>query len=117
MGGFLAGSESTKIHPAVLPDEAGGDIVITKTRTGAFSGTELQNVLRALGAEHLVVAGVATSGCVLSTVRVAADMDYKITVLEDLCSDANEEVQKVLMGYVFPKQGKVVSSEEWIKGL
>lgn len=66
--------------------------------------------------ENLVIAGVITSGAVLSTVRAAADLDYKITVLSDLCVDRDQEVHDVLVGKVFPKQAAVIGSEEWANG-
>ncbi|HEX5554366.1 MAG TPA: isochorismatase family protein [Chitinophagaceae bacterium] len=38
-------------------------------------------VLRSLGITHIVLAGIATSGVALSTLREAADKDYQITVV------------------------------------
>jgi nicotinamidase-related amidase len=59
-----------------------------------------------------VLAGIATSGVVLSTLRHAADADYRIIVASDCCSDRDVEVHRVLLGKVFPRQAKVVTSEE-----
>jgi nicotinamidase-related amidase len=67
--------------------------------------------------DTLVLAGVATSGAVLSTLRQAADLDFKLTVLEDLCLDTDEEVHRVLVEKVFKRQATVISSEEWIEKL
>src|SRR5579872_5262722 len=86
---------ATEIHPNVAPHE--GDVVVTKRRVGAFSGSDLDVVLRALQVEGLVLTGIATSGVVLSTVRAAADLDFRCTVLSDCCADADEEVHRVLM--------------------
>ncbi|WP_370466733.1 cysteine hydrolase family protein [Streptacidiphilus sp. PB12-B1b] len=47
----------------------------------AFTGSELEVVLRSPGAIRLVLAGISTSGVVLSTVREAADRGYRLTVL------------------------------------
>jgi nicotinamidase-related amidase len=74
-------------------------------------------VLKSLGVGHIVLAGVLTSGVVLSTVREAADLDYVITVLEDLCLDVDAEVQDVLMKKLFPLQGTVVTAEKFVEGL
>ncbi len=89
-----------KIHPDVAPRE--GEIIVTKRRVSAFTGSDLEVVLRALDIRHLVLTGVATSGVVLSTTREAADKDYRITVLTDCCADADEEVHRVLTTKVFP---------------
>ena len=102
---------STAIHPAVAPQA--GDVVVTKRRVGAFSGSDLEVVLRSQGITSLVLAGIATSGVVLSTLRLAADMDFEIVVLSDACADADAEVHEVLMTKVFPRQAEVLTVDEW----
>ena len=101
-------------QPAIPPGS--GDVVVVKRRVSAFTGSDLEVVLRAKGVQHLVLAGIATSGVVLSTLREAADKDYRLTVLSDLCADTDAEVHNVLMNKVFPRQAEVVSSAEWMKG-
>jgi nicotinamidase-related amidase len=54
---------------------------------------------------------------VLSTVRWAADADYELIVLEDCCADADEEVHRVLMQKVFPRQAMVVQAQEFLQAL
>ncbi|KAI9924928.1 hypothetical protein AWENTII_006558 [Aspergillus wentii] len=111
---FLEGDASVEIHPSVTPVQ--GDVIITKRRVSSFTGTELDLVLRSLGAEHLVLAGLSTSGAVLSTVRQGADLDYSLTVLEDLCRDRDYELHDVLMKKVIARQAQVVSSAQWVAG-
>ena len=106
---------TTQVHPAVAPQS--GEIVVTKRRVSAFSGSDLHLVLRSLGVDSLVLTGIATSGVVLSTLREAADLDYVITVLRDGCLDRDEEVHRVLMDTVFPRQASVVFVAEWIAGI
>ena len=105
---------ATQIHPAVAPDP--GEVLVTKRRVSAFSGSDLDVVLRAIGVDSLVLAGIATSGVVLSTLRQAADLDFGLTVLEDGCADADPEVHRVLMEKVFPRQASVRTAAEWIDG-
>lgn len=102
---------STAIHPAVAPQS--GDVVVTKRRVGAFSGSDLEVVLRSQGVNSLVLTGIATSGVVLSTLRTAADMDFEITVLSDCCADSDPVVHDVLMTKVFPRQAEVLTVDEW----
>ena len=45
--------------------------------------------------------------------REAADRDYELTVLRDACVDGDEEVHRVLMDKVFPRQAEVLSVAEW----
>lgn len=106
---------STAIHPAVAPQA--GDVVVTKRRVGAFSGSDLEVVLRSQGITSLVLTGIATSGVVLSTLRAAADMDFEIAVLSDGCADADAEVHDVLMTKGFPRQAEVLTVAEWQAGL
>ena len=86
---------------------------MTKRRVGAFSGSDLEVVLRSQGVNSLVLTGIATSGVVLSTLRAAADMDFEITVLSDCCADADPIVHDVLMTKVFPRQAEVLTVDEW----
>ncbi len=57
-----------------------GDIVIVKKRPSAFFGTDLDWVLRGLGAERLIVVGTSTNWAVESTVRDADSLDYRVVI-------------------------------------
>jgi nicotinamidase-related amidase len=99
------GTPDAEIHPDLAPGP--GDVVVTKTRVGAFSTTPLETHLRGRGIDTLVLAGVSTSGVVLSTVRDAADRDYRLFVLRDCCLDT-PEVHSVLVSQIFPRQAEVI---------
>jgi nicotinamidase-related amidase len=103
-----AASPQTQIDPRIAPAE--GEIVVRKKRVGAFSTTDLHEQLAARGVDTLVLAGVATGGVVLSTVRDAADRDYRLVVLEDGCWDSDPEVHRVLTAKVFARGGVTVTS-------
>lgn len=107
----LLTGRSMEIASALAPQPT--DIVVTKRRVSAFSGSDLEVVLRAQGISHLVLCGISTSGVVLSTLREAADRDYQLTVLADCCFDNDEEVQRVLLTKIFPRQAEVLQVETW----
>jgi nicotinamidase-related amidase len=109
---FTATDPEASIHPHVAPAE--GDIVVTKKRVSAFAGSDLEIVLRGRGVDHLVLTGIATSGVVLSTLRQAADLDYRLGVLADGCLDGDPEVHRVLTEKVFPRQAEVSTVADWI---
>jgi nicotinamidase-related amidase len=109
-GGFPADSPQAAVDERVAPEP--GDIVVRKTRVGAFSTTDLDEQLRARDVNTLILAGVATSGVVLSTVRDGADRDYRIFVLSDGCADRDDEVHTVLTQKVFPRQAWVITIAE-----
>ena len=110
---FTAADPDTAVHPDVAPTER--DIVVTKKRVSAFAGSDLEVVLRGRGIDHLVLTGIATSGVVLSTLRQAADLDYRLTVLADGCLDADPEVHRVLTEKVFPRQSEVSTVTDWTR--
>jgi nicotinamidase-related amidase len=110
-GGLVLGEKSTEVDAQLLRGK--GEILVTKKRISAFAGSDLQTVLSARDVDHLVLAGIATGGVVLSTVRQAADLDFGLTVLSDLCLDLDDEVHRVLIGKVFPRHGDVVESTKW----
>ncbi len=116
-----AGDAYTQDHPATavhasLAPEA-GEPVIVKRRVSAFTGSDLDVLLRGAQADTLILTGIATSGVVLSTLRQAADLDYRITVLADACADRDPEVHRVLTEKVFPRQALVTTTDEWIASL
>jgi nicotinamidase-related amidase len=100
-----------EIHPGIIPKA--GDLVLTKQRTGPFTTTNLNEVLKKFGADTLVLFGIATQGCVLTTVRCGADLDYKLVVVSDCCANPpSEEVNRILMDKVFPGQASVITAKE-----
>jgi nicotinamidase-related amidase len=105
--------EYMKIDPELgkLPEE----IQVIKRRISAFTGSDLEVVLRSRGIQHIVLCGISTSGVVLSTIREAADKDYRITVLSDCCADPDPEVHQVLINKIFVRQAEVLTEQEWGK--
>ncbi len=114
-GPFAEYAPDIELHEGVAPAE--GELVLTKVRPGPFSTTALDVTLRDMGVDTLVVMGVATSGCVLSTVRWAVDVNYKFIVVADACSDSDPEVHRVLTEKVYPRQGTVMSAEQFLAAL
>lgn len=114
-GAFTPGDPGAAIHADVapLPDES----VVTKKRVSAFAGSDLDLVLRGGAIDHLVLTGLATGGVVLSTLRQATDLDYRLTVLADACGDADPEVHRVLTEKVFPRQAEVTTVDAWTADL
>jgi nicotinamidase-related amidase len=101
------------VHEDIKP--ADGEVVVVKKRVSAFAGSDLEVMLRAYDIKHMVLAGIATGGVVLSTVREAADKDYRLTVLADCCADQDAEVHEVLLTKIFPRQTDVLTVDEWTK--
>jgi nicotinamidase-related amidase len=114
--GFLAdGSEPAAI--TALLGVQDDDVVVTKTRVGAFSTTNLGLHLGSRGIDTLVLSGISTSGVVLSTVREAADRDFRVIVLGDACGDPEPGLHDVLLEKVFSRQGTVIDSTGFAQAL
>jgi nicotinamidase-related amidase len=103
------------IHPAVRP--AAGEVVVGKHRVNALYGTALDLILRANNIDTLIILGYATSGVVLSTTRYAADLDYRLVVVEDCCADQDPAVHDFLTQRIFPRQAEVVGAADVIAAL
>lgn len=111
MGGdFGADSPTTQIDERVAPQE--GDIVVRKSRVGAFSTTDLAQQLQQRGIDTLILAGISTSGVILSTVRDGADRDYRLIVLSDACADPQTGVHEFLIENVLPRQADIIATAD-----
>jgi nicotinamidase-related amidase len=107
-GRLADGSDEASFHSLLTPDPT--DIVVRKTRVGAFSTTDLHERLQERGVDTVLLTGISTSGVVLSTVRDAADRDYRVVVLEDCCADGDPEVHRILTERVLSRQAHVLDS-------
>lgn len=96
------------------------DIVIDKLRWDAFYFTELEPILRNLGARRLIVAGLQTNVCVESTVRSAMMRNFEVAVPEDAVSTDGEnlhfnslDAMRVLYVEVAPWRELVAPGASW----
>jgi nicotinamidase-related amidase len=104
---FTADDPGAAIHPDVAP----------KNRVSAFAGNNLRQILNVQAIDDLVLAGIATSGIVLSTALQAADLDYRVTVLSDACADRDPGLHNTLVTKVFNRRGDVMTTSEWAESL
>lgn len=81
------------IYAEFMPELAllRGEIVVVKRRYSAFYGTDLELVLRGLGAETPFICGVNTNNCVLATAFDAFSRDFRVVVVADACGSMNGE--------------------------
>jgi nicotinamidase-related amidase len=107
---LYADAPDSRIHARLEPRP--GDIAVRKTRVGAFSTTDLDQQLRARGITSLLLAGLSTSGVVLTTVREAMDRDYRIIVLRDACADRDADIHGFLVDTLFPVHTHVIAVDD-----
>ncbi|MEE6140125.1 cysteine hydrolase [Mycobacterium sp. 050128] len=100
------GTPDAELHPALAVRPH--DIQVRTTRLGGFSTTNLDEQLTNHGVTTLIVAGAHTSGALLTTVREAADRDYRLIVLVDCAADPDPEVHSLLFQRIFPRQADIL---------
>ena len=79
-----------------------GEHVVTHTRNSVFHGCAVPDVVRGLGADHLIIAGVSTAYVVESSVRHATDIGYPCTVVADACATATNEQHEAALRAMAP---------------
>ncbi len=67
------------------------ELVIMKKTYGAFASTNLEQLLRNLGIDSLVITGVTTSACPETTAREAADRGFATAMVDEALCDTSEE--------------------------
>jgi nicotinamidase-related amidase len=82
-------AEKGKFLDEVKPAE--GELVFPKTNGGAFTGTNLDFVLRNMDIEGIIVTGFLTDQCVLATAICGADIGYDVLLIEDACTGTTRE--------------------------
>jgi nicotinamidase-related amidase len=74
-----------------------GEIVVTKHRSSAFTGTNLDLLLRSNGVKTVIVIGEQTPGCVEATLRDASYHDYYNVLVEDCVAAHNQRLHELTM--------------------
>jgi len=92
----LEGDERDARDDEFLPEVApqGDEMVFSKRSASVFSTTEIDDVLRRMRIDHLVLTGIVTDGCVELSARDAADRGYRVTLVEDACSASTPQAHR-----------------------
>lgn len=69
----------------------GDELIIDKTSAGTFNSTAIDQILRNMHIDRLLVTGLVTEGCVELTARDAADRGYYVTLVSDACCSSTHE--------------------------
>jgi nicotinamidase-related amidase len=93
------------------------DIVVVKRQWGAFYGTDLEQHLRRRNIKTIIMTGIATNFGVESTARAAQDSGYNLVFVEDAMSSLSGEAHKFVVENIFPRMGRVRSTEAVLNSL
>lgn len=87
----LRGTEGVQVIEELKPDAH--DYVIEKLRFSAFHKTDLDQMLRIMGVDTVLVAGITLQWCVLLTAADAVANDFHTVILEDLTACHKKDVK------------------------
>jgi nicotinamidase-related amidase len=103
-------------HPSCRVDESvapqTGEIVIQKSTSGPVNSTKLDQTLRVLGIDTVVVAGLVTDVCVAQTTREFGDRDFDAIVVEDACTTLGEDLHRAALETIGRSFGTVLSTDQ-----
>ncbi len=107
------GHHSSEIIDKLKPKV--GDFVIQKNTSGTFMSTRLENVLRNMAIETVLITGVVTNFCVYATAQEAADYGFQSIIVENCCAAWSPEIHKSTLKSFGLLTGYVLSYEKVIK--
>jgi len=106
-------AEKGKFFEEVTPTK--GELVFPKTNGGAFTGTNLDFVLRNMDIQSIIVTGFLTDQCVLATTIHAGDIGYDVLLVEDACTGTTRENHNAVIRIARDVFLKVKSTEELLR--
>lgn len=108
-GSLLDGTHGADIVDELKPDAT--DWVITNPKVSAFASSDLDAQLRGIGITTVVLFGVASNVTIESTGRAAGDLGYRVVVVEDGCSAADQAIHDATVNS-FGLLGEVATSAD-----
>jgi nicotinamidase-related amidase len=122
-GGAPGRTEQPRVRPDLQPgwtdlipelNQQPQDHVVTKRTPGAFTNTDLEAHLRALGVTQVVLAGIATSNGVEVTARQAYELGFNVTLATDAMTDLRADAHDWTVTRVFPRIGETGTTRDII---
>jgi nicotinamidase-related amidase len=105
----------TEFYEPVAP--IGGEFIVRKRAVSAFSGTELDRLLRVRDISTVALAGSITNFAVEGTAREASDRGYRVIVLADCCESVSDEWQDFSMTQILPLIAEIATVAEFAEAL
>jgi len=107
-----ASDESQSLDPVKpLP----GELVVNKTNGGAFTGTNLDFILRNMDIQSLILVGFLTDECVAATAYQASDIGYDVLLVRDATATHRNEAHEALIWSLDDMCLKVYTTDQVLK--
>lgn len=107
---FIEGSNEAEIINDIKPEFR--DYVISKRRMSAFTGTDLNMLLKAMNIDSILLGGISSLFDVEATAIAGRELDYNLILLTDCIALKNTETQKFMTEHVFPFIGRCMTFEK-----
>ena len=109
----LQDTEGSEVIKELKPEKE--DIIIKKHRFSSFRDTELEERLKSLGVDEIILVGVLTDICILHAAIDAYYKDYEVIVPEDCVATVSQKKQEIALDHIENVLGfDVVESDEVI---
>jgi nicotinamidase/pyrazinamidase len=113
----LRGTKGSEVADELRPEPT--DIVLPKRRFSAFFKTDLDQTLRVLGVDTIIVTGITVEVCVLMTAMDGLCHDFSVILLEDCTASKNKEMHQACLNLyrdvaLYPLL-RVMTLEEFLK--
>ncbi|MEM3078640.1 MAG: isochorismatase family protein, partial [Nitrososphaerales archaeon] len=104
------------IDPMIKP-EYGKDVIIPKCFYGAFTATELDYVLKNIGADTVIICGTMTNYCCGATAREAFSHGYKVVFGSDVNATDDPELHEAELKTLRRGYALILTADEIIEAL
>jgi len=101
-----SGNPAYRVRDELAPTE--DDTLVKKTAFGAFTSSTMDETLRGMAIDQLIVTGIATNCCVSTTIRDAADLGYGVVVVEECTADYDRVTHETAIKGLFFNFARVV---------
>lgn len=92
---ITAGTPAVELLPGA--GRVAGDLVVEKSTYSAFAGTGLEETLRGMGVEEVIVTGVMTNLCCETTARDAFVRGFRVFFSADATATASQDLQEATL--------------------
>lgn len=112
----LVGSQGTEIITELY---AKGDLVVRgKKRYSAFYATDLEFLLRGLGVDTVILAGINTTTCILCTAFEATNRDFRVVIASDAVDSMDgDEMHRFALRVMEAAVGWSLTNQEILESL
>lgn len=105
----IEGSQWNRFRTRVEPED---ETITSKKRLSAFYPSDLDFLLRQHDVSTIVLTGMMTDCCILSTAFEASNMNYRVITVNDLVAGTNDELEDAALKMMSLNTGLVMDAED-----